>query len=66
MLESMLAEHSVVCPYCSHRFDTLIDCSVEEQEYYQDCQGCCAPILFTVRCSYDGTLLQVDCRTDRD
>ncbi|OMH32801.1 CPXCG motif-containing cysteine-rich protein [Motiliproteus sp. MSK22-1] len=62
----MLEQKRVTCPYCGHQFDTLIDCSAEEQDYYEDCQGCCAPILFEVRCSYDGALIGLNCKTDRE
>lgn len=66
MIEPLIQEYHVLCPYCSDQFVTTIDCSVEEQEYYEDCQACCAPILFVVSCSYDGELLSVICKTDSE
>ena len=62
----MLKQQSVMCPYCGHQYDTFIDTSVEEQEYYEDCQACCSPIMFSVLCSYDGDLLDLYCRTDSE
>ena len=43
-----LFEKEISCPYCGEVFSTLIDCSVAEQEYIEDCQVCCRPITFKV------------------
>lgn len=45
----MQNEYHVACPYCGETFITLIDPSVDEQEYIEDCQICCNPIVFEVR-----------------
>lgn len=45
----MLNEVTVTCPYCGECFTSLIDPSVEAQEYIEDCQVCCNPIVFEVR-----------------
>ncbi len=39
------------CPYCGEPIELLVDCSVYEQEYVEDCQVCCRPI--TVHASVD-------------
>lgn len=46
----MSALDSVVvqCPYCWEMLDLSIDPSVPEQEYVEDCQVCCQPILVHV------------------
>ena len=44
----------VQCPYCWETIDILIDCSVESQEYIEDCQVCCRPILLNVFVDEDG------------
>ncbi len=44
----LLAEKNITCPYCWQSIEVLIDCSVNEQEYTEDCQVCCRPIIFTV------------------
>lgn len=36
------------CPYCWEMIDILVDCSVEEQQYTEDCSVCCRPIVFNV------------------
>ncbi|CAH0525883.1 CPXCG motif-containing cysteine-rich protein [Vibrio hippocampi] len=50
-----LTQWQIRCPYCGERFDTSIDCSVEQQEYIEDCYVCCRPILFQVSV-YDDNL----------
>lgn len=39
---------SVDCPYCGETIEVLIDGSVSEQQYIEDCQVCCRPIRFDV------------------
>jgi len=43
-----LVTSSVQCPYCWEVIDVLLDCSVNEQAYIEDCQVCCRPINFSV------------------
>ena len=62
----MLEVAEIPCPYCGEVFETTIDCSLEQQSYYEDCQVCCAPILFETRCDFQGTLLSVEVKTDRE
>ncbi len=38
----------VKCPYCWQTFEAVVDCSVIEQEYVEDCYVCCQPIVFKV------------------
>lgn len=38
----------VECPYCGERIEIVVDGSVEEQSYIEDCQVCCRPIQFEV------------------
>ncbi len=44
----------VDCPYCGENFETTVDCSVDYQQYIEDCQVCCSPILFTVQVDAEG------------
>jgi len=37
-----------MCPYCGEHFTVLVDCSVPEQQYIEDCEVCCRPIEFHV------------------
>jgi hypothetical protein len=53
---SELSEHTIDCPYCGERIDVLIDPSVEQQDYVEDCQVCCRPIHFSVTAEPDGSI----------
>jgi len=48
-----LQEKSVACPYCGERIDVLLDPSVPHQNYIEDCQVCCCPIVFDVTVDED-------------
>ncbi len=43
-----LLEVGVQCPYCWERFTLLVDGSVDQQEYVEDCEICCRPIDFSI------------------
>ncbi len=43
-----LVSKNVQCPCCWETFEALIDCSVNEQEYVEDCYVCCRPLVFKV------------------
>ena len=48
MTTNRLEELDIQCPYCWETINLLIDCSVERQEYIEDCQVCCRPIVLDV------------------
>lgn len=51
---------TIHCVYCGEPYETAVDCSAGEHQYYvEDCQICCQPILFSVRIAPDGGLLDV-------
>lgn len=51
-----LEPRKIQCPYCGETIDILIDCSIQEQSYIEDCQVCCRPINFEVSIDYEGDL----------
>ena len=53
-----LVETEVQCPYCWEIFTLLVDGSVEEQEYVEDCEICCRPIDFIIRIRDDRVSLE--------
>jgi len=61
----MLATVRVTCPYCGERFRTVVDCSAGDQEYTEDCEVCCKPIVFTVTAA-NGQLIALETRTEDD
>ena len=52
-------EKEISCPYCGENIAVLIDGSVPQQEYIEDCQVCCRPIIFRVQVDADYTDVQV-------
>lgn len=49
-----LTEQPIGCPYCGESITILVDDSLAEQEYVEDCQVCCRPILLQVSIDMDG------------
>jgi len=37
-------EYYFTCPYCWERISMLLDLSVSEQAFVEDCEVCCNPI----------------------
>jgi hypothetical protein len=52
-----LIEQDIGCPYCGETITVLVDDSVAEQNYVEDCQVCCRPIVFDIATGADGALL---------
>lgn len=44
-----MIDHSYFCPVCFSRVSILIDPSIFNQEYIQDCEICCRPITFFIQ-----------------
>ncbi len=51
---NQLLEVTVQCPYCWEKFILLVDASIPDQEYVEDCEICCRPIDFSVSVSEHG------------
>lgn len=47
-----VAEHFFRCPHCGARISMVLDLSVPEQTYIEDCEVCCNPI--RIRYATDG------------
>ena len=43
-----MEEHFFQCPYCWETISMLLDSSVRDQMYIEDCEVCCRPIKVTV------------------
>jgi hypothetical protein len=37
-------EHFFTCPYCGEDISMVLDMSVRQQTYIEDCEVCCRPI----------------------
>jgi hypothetical protein len=54
---------SLQCPYCGESVEVLVDCSVDEQSYIEDCSVCCCPMLLTVLAE-GGELRHIEARSE--
>jgi transcription elongation factor Elf1 len=41
---SLPVEHHFACPYCGEDISMVLDLSVRQQTYIEDCEVCCNPI----------------------
>lgn len=60
-----LTEQSISCPSCGETISILIDDSLPEQQYIEDCQVCCRPIVFDITEDNDGDMV-VSVRAEND
>ena len=61
----MSPEKRIGCPYCGETITIVIDESVPEQTYIEDCQVCCRPIVVHTLVDVDGDVM-VEARTDSE
>ena len=48
-MSALIDEVDVGCPYCGENITLVIDLTVPEQVYIEDCFVCCRPIRVTCR-----------------
>ncbi len=56
MRRSDLQPYAISCPYCGERIDVLLDPEEVGQQYIEDCQVCCRPIVFNLVQDAEGEL----------
>lgn len=61
----MIPEKRIGCPYCGETITIIVDDSVPEQTYIEDCEVCCRPIVMHTMVDNDGDIM-VDVRTDSE
>lgn len=54
MTSNRIEPTHIQCPYCWETIEILVDCSVESQEYIEDCEVCCRPIQFGIEVNDEG------------
>ena len=52
-----VTEKNISCPYCGEQISILVDASVPEQRYVEDCQVCCRPIVLDVSVDTEGNVI---------
>lgn len=60
----MPVPYRIECPYCGERIELLLDESVPDQCYLEDCAVCCRPIALSVVFDPDGVPRVVAARED--
>ena len=53
-MAASLVDIAVTCPCCGERIVLLIDPSIPEQQYVEDCSVCCRPIQVLVSVDMEG------------
>ncbi len=51
-----MLEHEFQCPYCWESITMLLDSSVSNQTYIEDCEICCNPI--EIRVAFENNEMQ--------
>ena len=59
----MQEEAQITCPFCWETLTILLDFSLPEQDYIEDCQVCCRPIRISYS-SHEGELISLDAQQD--
>jgi hypothetical protein len=62
-MQHLLNTTAIQCPYCGEEIEILVDCSVQSQEYIEDCSVCCRPIAISVEAA-EGELESIEVRTE--
>lgn len=60
-----LSEQPLDCPYCGEPISIVVDHSLVEQEYVEDCQVCCRPMILNISIDSEG-LATVSARVENE
>ena len=44
----LLQTVGIECPYCAESIEIVVDASIEQQQYVEDCSVCCRPLHLTI------------------
>lgn len=48
------------CPYCGEQISVLVDTSVAQQSYIEDCEVCCSPVVLRLEVAGDDVTLAAE------
>lgn len=60
-----ISTKTIGCPYCGETIEILVDQSLPDQEYVEDCQVCCRPIVLNVLIDMQGDV-SVSARSENE
>jgi hypothetical protein len=52
----LLQSVGIECPYCAEAIEIVVDTSIEQQQYVEDCSVCCRPLHMTIQVSDSGDI----------
>ena len=52
----LLQTVGIECPYCAESIEIVVDASIEQQRYVEDCPVCCRPIHLAINVSGSGAI----------
>ena len=58
-------EHEIFCPFCGENISIVVDASIQEQKYTEDCEVCCSPIEIRLQVLSDDTI-SIDVRRENE
>jgi transcription elongation factor Elf1 len=44
----------ITCPYCGETIQVIVDLTIQEQNYIEDCFVCCQPIQLAISIDHTG------------
>ncbi len=53
-----MQEQEIECPFCGEVISILVDTSIDEQTYIEDCSVCCRPIEIKTICD-EGLVISI-------
>ena len=54
----------VLCPYCGERVELFVDATLPHQQYVEDCEVCCRPMLVTIDATTEDPIVNVTREND--
>lgn len=57
----MIASETIIvlCPYCGERVGLFVDATLPHQQYVEDCEVCCRPMVVTIDATAEVPIVDV-------